>query len=494
MVFFLVAGYSASYSGNSDEYLWPHMSYLYGWNEDEGYYYLNYDGMYMQRYASSTEIYGWESYNMTGPAGIGTVCHEFGHVLGLPDLYDTDYAEHGQSNDPGEWDVMASGSHNERGRRPVGYSLWERTELGWATPSVISDEGSYSLTNLSVSNSGYRLNTAEPLEYFLLENRQSGKWDSSLPGHGMVIARVDRTNPRIWDWNNVNSNPEHNYYELLRNSQNSPAFPGSGAAAVTEIGNFTSPNLLTWAGLPNDFAISEIVESSGNGGTVSFTVKHAEALKTLVEDFESMPTTTAKKAEGVQGVFAPWNFNQCNVAAPTDASLRHDAKACSMVAPSVLTMAGDIDADVAMVSVWVNNPTSSEAKVKLSMSVNGGKSWTEVGTEAVQPNSLVDLHWLKNTSTAVRYRINIISGSKSQPIYLDDFTVSYMGEIRTQPTLKGDVDGNGIVDVDDVNALVNIVLGLNEAADFAGVADVDGSGIVDVDDVNHVINIILNLE
>ncbi len=57
--------------------------------------------------------------------------------------------------------------------------------------------------------------------------------------------------------------------------------------------------------------------------------------------------------------------------------------------------------------------------------------------------------------------------------------------------IKGDVDGSGIVDVDDVNALINIILEKSSTIDYAGVADVNGSGLVDVDDVNEVINIIL---
>ena len=56
----------------------------------------------------------------------------------------------------------------------------------------------------------------------------------------------------------------------------------------------------------------------------------------------------------------------------------------------------------------------------------------------------------------------------------------------------GDVDGSGIVDVDDVNAIINILLGKTPASDYAGEPDWDGNGIVDVDDVNAIINIILS--
>ncbi len=59
--------------------------------------------------------------------------------------------------------------------------------------------------------------------------------------------------------------------------------------------------------------------------------------------------------------------------------------------------------------------------------------------------------------------------------------------------VNGDVDGNGIVDVDDVNAIINLILLYDQYKDkYPGNADVDGNGMVDVDDVNTVINIILN--
>ena len=57
--------------------------------------------------------------------------------------------------------------------------------------------------------------------------------------------------------------------------------------------------------------------------------------------------------------------------------------------------------------------------------------------------------------------------------------------------LLGDVDGNGEVNVTDVNILVNIILGKDNAASYDGRADVDGNGNVDITDVNEVVNIIL---
>lgn len=57
--------------------------------------------------------------------------------------------------------------------------------------------------------------------------------------------------------------------------------------------------------------------------------------------------------------------------------------------------------------------------------------------------------------------------------------------------LRGDVNADGIVDVDDVNAVINIILGKNLPGDYGGNADLNGDSLVDVDDVNEIINIIL---
>lgn len=57
--------------------------------------------------------------------------------------------------------------------------------------------------------------------------------------------------------------------------------------------------------------------------------------------------------------------------------------------------------------------------------------------------------------------------------------------------IKGDVNADGVVDVDDVNAVIAIMLGKAAASDYDGDANVDGEGIVDVDDVNAIIAIML---
>ena len=56
---------------------------------------------------------------------------------------------------------------------------------------------------------------------------------------------------------------------------------------------------------------------------------------------------------------------------------------------------------------------------------------------------------------------------------------------------KGDVNGDGVVDISDANILINILLGQDSASKYAGRADVTGDGVIDISDVNSCINIVL---
>ena len=83
--------------------------------------------------------------------------------------------------------------------------------------------------------------------------------------------------------------------------------------------------------------------------------------------------------------------------------------------------------------------------------------------------------------------IRIMSGDYNLTLNLEEMTLV----ITRNTYLKGDVDGNGKVDVTDVNIVVNIILGKDSADNYDGRADVNGVDGVDVSDVNAIVNIIL---
>ncbi|MDH4142642.1 MAG: immune inhibitor A [Chloroflexota bacterium] len=75
--------------------------------------------------------------------GLGVFAHEFGHDLGLPDLYDTSGNTGGAENSTGFWTLYSSGSYGSTGMpadgigsKPIPLGNWERFQLGWLNYEV----------------------------------------------------------------------------------------------------------------------------------------------------------------------------------------------------------------------------------------------------------------------------------------------------------------------------------------------------------------------
>ena len=133
----------------------------------------------------------------TRRAEIGVFCHEFGHALGLPDLYDTSGIPNGVGNyGPGNWSLMSTGGYGGQGltpERPSGLGGWCELFLGWRTTvRPVEDEH----VTLRPTRRGDPLvefwfqGEANP-EHFLLENRHREGFDSTLPADGLLVTHVD---------------------------------------------------------------------------------------------------------------------------------------------------------------------------------------------------------------------------------------------------------------------------------------------------------------
>ncbi len=494
MVYFIVSG-GGSHAGNNSSYLWPHASTFSG---------LRLDGVSFGRYACSTELYGLE--NRKQLDGIGTICHEFSHVLGLDDHYDVDYATSGYSSHPNRWDLMAAGSYNGESRTPAGYNLYERWALGWSTPQVVASRGVRKVYPLQESNAGYRINSQLADEYFLVENRQPTRWDAALPGNGLLVWRVDSTSTTAWTSNKVNNNPDHNYFELVRAAEHDTIVasgvksytlavdgkwdPFPGSAGVDSLVNATSkPHINSWTGLKTEWTLKNI--KTGNGYMTFNAVK--DPISAYIETFETMPLTTADTT-GVQGTFSKWNFTQAIVAEP-------GAGWCDGTKAAGLLKGGDIHTTVP-VSQAVNtmsfnyyNPTSSAAVVRCYYSTNGGTTWTNAKTYSgatylrVNSQSTSEGEFQIGTTEPVLFKISLFSGSSSSYSYVDNITVKYESH-ESDDTLAGDVNADGKVDVTDVTALINKIIGLASYDDAT--CDINTDGDIDVSDVTALVNLVLS--
>ncbi len=489
MVFFLVAGWGSDNASNNRKYLWPHMN-----NFAQS---PTVDGVNFSLYACSTAMTGAEPQWGNGTiGGIGTFCHEFSHVLGLPDLYDVDYnGTGGASRHPSNWSIMASGFKLNNGYSPAGYSLYERYALGFAQPQVINGEDSLSLEAIDVCNSGYRLNTAATGEYFLIENRQqTSKWDKYLPGHGMLVFRVDSTNVDVWENNQVNNDPNHMYYELLRArysslNMDSGSDPFPGTANITAINSVTDPSLRSWSGKFSKYSITDIAETNG---IITFNIVKDKS-KSAIEDFETMPVGATLNERGVAGVYANWDFSDCAVVDTAQVAQGH---AVAMKNGSMISTAENLNKIPKVVHFTIYNPTTSTAVFTPKYSKNNGQKWTSLDDNVYYINVPAGATVVANftsfpTDVPIMIRIQQTSGSSSQYCFLDDVTLYYDSTWEPEPEEpefeKGDVNRDGFINVSDVTMLIQMVLN-NQ---YDEIADMDGNGNLNVSDVTALIALVL---
>jgi len=126
---------------------------------------------------------------------IGVFCHEFGHALGLPDLYDTDYSSQGL----GIHSLMAAGTDNRGygqyfGQSPAPLSAWSKEYLGIVQPRVIEKPGTYTIASrINDAEAVYKIDNGD--SYYLLEYatfKGYGKGlDELLLNEGLVILEID---------------------------------------------------------------------------------------------------------------------------------------------------------------------------------------------------------------------------------------------------------------------------------------------------------------
>ncbi len=238
------------------ESIWPHQWQLAGEKLT-----LTLDGKKIDHYGCCNE------YDDVRPSGIGTFCHEFSHVMGLPDIYNTST---GSAITPHSWCIMDYGPYNNNGRTPPSYSIFERNAMGWIDPIVLDGRTTITLDNIHDSNQGCIINTTNRNEFFLFENRQQTGWDKYLPGHGMIIWHIDY-NETVFTENKVNNNAYHQYIDVeeacgYANSFSEEALAGyafPGTTGKTEFTDNTTPSMMTWSDDKLGLPITDITEKDG---------------------------------------------------------------------------------------------------------------------------------------------------------------------------------------------------------------------------------------
>lgn len=277
--YIIYAGYSEASTANDDD-IWPHSWYM----GDESF---TIDGIKIENYSCSAELVGMPGLPATPTMdGIGTFTHEFGHILGLKDLYDTDDNIGGYGIDPGSYSLYASGSYNNDSRTPPYLWAFERMQLGWITPGdglkALHDAEDVTLETIAENAACYI--DAQPQrtagtgnEWFMLENRQQQGWDKYIPAHGLLIYHYDYTSEmqeKYWSINGPNNNSKHRclYIKAADGQDDNTSRAGDtypGTSANTAFTDDSTPAAINWSGETVGVSVTNIVE---NGGKIMFQV------------------------------------------------------------------------------------------------------------------------------------------------------------------------------------------------------------------------------
>lgn len=290
------AGYNEA-EGGPEETIWPHQ-----WSVPNS---PRFDGKYLKAYFCTSELKGNSGVRM---CGIGTTCHEFGHSLGLPDFYDTDYEENGYCGGLYDFSIMNSGSYLNDSRTPPYYNAVERLMLGWMISADIAELPIGECLIKSVQNDlAYRTLTETEGEFFLYEYRDGTGWDTYLP-KGLVVYHADQSTVRsvggltprdqwvLWtSYNKINAYGDHPCFYVVpaadpssldfRGSTEEMVFPGSRSVRT-----FTP---MDWNRNSNGISLNNI-RLEGEGVVVNTRYMDAYSLVGKVMDIEGSPLVGAR--------------------------------------------------------------------------------------------------------------------------------------------------------------------------------------------------------
>ena len=448
-VYCIYAGYSESYGADANT-VWPHQ-----WQLSAQAGTITVDGVKCDTYACSGELVFNESYESKigkTMAGIGLICHEFSHCLGLHDIYDTTYESGNWGMD--YWDVMDQGNYAAEGYVPVGYSAYQRDFCGWRELVEINSKGAYTLDPLTQGGVAYKVvNDANKNEYYILENRKQEGWDKYLFGSGMLVIHVDYLKS-AWDNNTINTTKNHPRYTLIPadnellpySNSNSSQFVASlkgdvwpGTSGNTELTNTSIPAAKVYAG---GYMNKPITDIKYENDVISFNFMRTASLDVPVV-LPAIDVTSNSFVANWAAVedAAEYTVELYKLSAASDGSgdktvlLNEDFMNCT---------AGNTELDYATIDGYMSssdwdceNVYSETGALRIGSSKNPGylyAPWVEASGNVVTTLDAV-LYNTKDTGVvlSVEYR-----DENTELVAYEDFDITGAGE---KITLSADVDG-----------------------------------------------------
>lgn len=145
-------------------------------------------------------------------SGIGVICHEFSHALGLPDFYPTAESAYVDNQEMEYWDLMDGGEYTYYGYRPTAYTAFEKEQMEWPVDikTLDSDASVTMQTSTEQRGTAYKIvNPDNQNEYLMLECIQRKGWNKHLFGNGLLVYHVCLPSEPLYSGTRLNNAPRY---------------------------------------------------------------------------------------------------------------------------------------------------------------------------------------------------------------------------------------------------------------------------------------------
>jgi len=406
---------------------------------------------YVNHFAVFNELHGSNDNGKTID-GIGTFVHEFGHCLGLPDLYDTG---NNDNYGMGNWDLMCLGNYANDGYTPVGFSAYEKVFMGWVDYIKPQPNTYYTLP---VWNQGKKdtdkavcvVSDINKNEYFIFENRRRTGWDKYLPGQGIMVTHVIYS-ANEWYYNRPNNGdiqlftllPADN--KLSRYSEGGDLWPNGSRRDVTD-------------------------EST------PATILHMDAFGNIKDNAGYLKKPVTQMVINSDGTASFWYMKQ------------PDPVPTIQVSTSSISF-GELS--VGTTDTCLINVVGQDLKNNITVALDDASEAFSISTDVITPAEAAmgkDLIVRFNPSIEKEYNATLTLKS----VDAIDVTIHLSATVipSAHAFLVGDVNHDNMVDVQDVTVLINYLLG-NKVDCCHACSDACKDDLLDVADVTAIISTIL---
>jgi M6 family metalloprotease-like protein len=415
----------------------------------------NGSNVYVNNFAVFNELHG-SSDNTTTIDGIGTFCHEFGHCLGLPDFYDTNYGGH---YGMGYWDIMDTGCYANDTYTPVGYSAYEKNFMGWIDYVIPHPGTHYTLPiwnqkNEETDKALFLQSDINSNEYFIIENRRQQGWDRYLPGQGLLIHHITYSAER-WSANTPNNQniqlvtimPADN--SLSTNNESGDTWPRNDKSAFTD--NSTPAAKLNMTASGNitgnaGYLGKPVTEMTIHGdGTASFWyMKGAITDPTIQVSAENVNCGATQVNSSVTKT-----FSVTGLALTNDITLTlNDPNGVFTVNPTVINSSNATNG--VTVTVTFSPTAVQNYTAELTLASNGAENVTVnlTGQGLIKTHTPVMQPAVEEYINLTEFRADWTDQTPAENV------TSYTLEVRTKPDGPIPVEG-GVCDLTDVEAVTN---------------------------------------